>query len=68
MTKPLANIKLWTGAKILVTAPAPELGGATLDIRHDELTLSLSLGLNESELLALRDGADKALALIAANK
>jgi len=68
MPKPLANIKHWSGATILVDASAPELGLATLNVRHDDITLSLTLALNESQLLALRDGADKALALIAKNK
>ncbi|GIL13725.1 MAG: hypothetical protein BroJett038_24450 [Chloroflexota bacterium] len=68
MIQPLAIIKHWTGTNILVTAAAPETGLATLDIRHDDITLSVSLCLNESELLVLRDGADKALALIANSK
>lgn len=68
MIKPLANIELWTGAKVLLTAATPELGLATLSVRHDELTLSVSISLSESELLVLRDGADKALALIAKSK
>jgi hypothetical protein len=68
MIQPLATIKHWTGTNILVTAAAPETGLATLDIRHDDITLSVSLCLNESELLVLRDGADKALALIANSK
>ncbi|MCL4723295.1 MAG: hypothetical protein KJZ90_03390 [Rhodocyclaceae bacterium] len=68
MPRHLTTIKHWTGTNILVTAAAPETGLATIDIRHDDITLSVSLGLNEPELLALRDGIDKALALITKSK
>lgn len=68
MPKPLANIEHWSGAKILMESSAPELGLATLNIRHDDITISLTLALDELQLQALRDGADKALALIAASK
>lgn len=65
MGKPLVVIKHWTGATILVNSVAPELGLATLEIRHGDGLFSVSAGLAENELKALRDGIDKALELIA---
>ncbi len=67
MTKPLVSIKHHTGIVLDVTAPAPGIGLASIRVSLDA-ALRVDLPLDELELRTLRDGADKALALMAKSK
>lgn len=67
MTKALVSIKHHTGIVLDVTAPAPGIGLASIRVSLDA-ALKVDLPLDEFELRALRDGTDKALALIVKSK